>query len=231
MPFDRCAAGFTPLEVQQRHRHDFIKKAKPTFVSVLSPYSRVARPLTGFTLVELLVVVSVVSLLSSVVLASLNSAREKGRVAQAASNADAFRRAVELYNDRMGFYPPDVGRGWDPGFLKPLPWNPDTGATSIPSCGHCPSGWDAIAAQRWDGPYIGSWPHSTPWGGKYDYNYWESGAGRYGCTVPAGVYIGIQRDYADVNPIPPAGEQAMLDSRIDADGCLNGEAQVILFRL
>ena len=36
---------------------------------------------TGFTFVELLVVISIVSLLSSVVLSSLNSAREKARVA------------------------------------------------------------------------------------------------------------------------------------------------------
>ena len=37
--------------------------------------------LTGFTLIELLVVISIISLLSSVVLASLNSARDKGRIA------------------------------------------------------------------------------------------------------------------------------------------------------
>lgn len=185
----------------------------------------------GFTLVELLVVISIISLLSSIVLTSVNSARDKGRVASAISTADAMRKAVEFYNDQMGFYPPDLGRGWDPGLTRALPWNPDTGDTTIPSCGQCPAGWDTIAQQRWSGPYLGSWPRFTPWNGKYDYNYWPTGTDRYGCTIPPGVYIGIQRDYADVNPISAKAEQIMLDARMDADGCLNGEAQIILFRL
>lgn len=185
----------------------------------------------GFTLIELLVVISIIGLLSSIVFASLQNAREKGKVARAVGDAEALKKAVEFYNNDIGFYPPDVGRGWDPGFLKPLPWNPDTGATSIPSCGHCPPNWVDIVQQRWGGPYLASWPSFTPWNGKYDYNYWAAGASRYGCFVPAGVYIGVQRDYADVNPISQVAEQLMLDQKIDFDGCLNGEAQLIMFRL
>lgn len=186
---------------------------------------------TGFTLVELLVVISIIGLLSSTIFASVNLARQKGGFAQAIANAKALKTAAELYNDQMGFFPPDTGRGWDPGFMRALPWNPDTGATTIPACAWCPAGWDTIAQQRWNGPYLASWPNFTPWNGKYDYNYWPSGSVRYGCTVPPGVYIGIQRDYADVNPISQQAEQLMLDQRIDNDGCLNGEAQLILFRL
>lgn len=186
---------------------------------------------SGFTLIELLVVISIIGLLASVVMTSLNGTREKGRVAQAVSNADALRKAVELYSFQMDFYPPDVGRGWDPGLVRTLPWNPDTGATTIPACGHCPAGWDTLVQARWNGPYVGAWPQVTPWGGKYDYNYWPTGTVRYGCTIAPGVYIGIQRDYADQNPITAAGEQAMLDRGLDADGCLNGEAQMVLFKL
>ncbi len=185
----------------------------------------------GFTLVELLVVISIISLLSSIVLASVNGAREKGKVAQAVSNADAIRKALSFYNDQMGFDQLVISRRWSPGLTHALPWNPDTGATTIPPCDQCPAGWDTIVQQRWNGPYLASWPQFTPWGGKYDYNYWPSGASRYGCTIPPGVYIGIQRDYADVNPISQKAEQIMLDQKMDADGCLNGEAQIILFRL
>lgn len=50
----------------------------------------------AFTLIELLVVISIISLLSSVVLASLNSAREKGRIAAGRHfSGNVFRVAAE----------------------------------------------------------------------------------------------------------------------------------------
>lgn len=48
----------------------------------------------GFTLIELLVVISIISLLSSIVLASLNSAREKGRIAAGLKYNTANLRTV-----------------------------------------------------------------------------------------------------------------------------------------
>ena len=59
----------------------------------------------GFTLIELLVVISIISLLSSVVLASLNVARLKGREAQRMANVKNLESALELYYDANGNYP------------------------------------------------------------------------------------------------------------------------------
>jgi prepilin-type N-terminal cleavage/methylation domain-containing protein len=60
---------------------------------------------TGFTLIELLVVIAIIGILASVVLASLNSAREKSRDAARASQADQFVKALELYYANHGNYP------------------------------------------------------------------------------------------------------------------------------
>lgn len=51
----------------------------------------------GFTLIELLVVIAIIGILSSVVLASLNTARDKAKNASIQSNLDTVRVQAELY--------------------------------------------------------------------------------------------------------------------------------------
>ncbi|MBU2104078.1 type II secretion system GspH family protein [Patescibacteria group bacterium] len=64
----------------------------------------------GFTLIELLVVIAIIGLLSSVVLASLNTARLKGREAKRQTEMNSVIRALGLYRlDNPGSYPPTGG--------------------------------------------------------------------------------------------------------------------------
>lgn len=192
----------------------------------------------GFTLIELLVVVAIIALLASVVLTVVNSARSKSQVAITAQTQRQLQKALELYYSDMGFYPPDVGRGADPGFSKPLPYNLDTGLdcntnpSDCPVClqPQCPVDWISQVVSNWKGPYISAWP-GTFWGGKYDYNYWSVGANRYGCVVPPGIYMGAQGNYTNTNTIPQEAEQQLIDKKLDSDGCLNGESQMLLFPL
>jgi len=97
----------------------------------------------GFTLIELLVVIAIIAILSTVVMAGLNSARAKGRDAKRLSDIKQVQSALELYQDSCEGYPnligsetwlntteatgcTDVTLGT---FMNPLPVNPTPGGS------------------------------------------------------------------------------------------------------
>ena len=65
----------------------------------LPPTTYHLKPNKGFTLIELLVVIAIIGILSSVVLASLNSVRTKGADAGIKSNFNNMRSQVQIYYD------------------------------------------------------------------------------------------------------------------------------------
>ena len=66
----------------------------------------------GFTLIELLVVISIIGLLSSIVLASLNNARAKGRDARRLADIHHIELALNLYADDHAGVLPSSGGSW-----------------------------------------------------------------------------------------------------------------------
>lgn len=63
----------------------------------------------GFLLIELLVVLSIVSLLSSIILASVSTARMKARDARRISDSRQIQTALAIYRDNRGYYPNCAG--------------------------------------------------------------------------------------------------------------------------
>ena len=62
----------------------------------------------GFTLVELLVTISIVSVISSTIYAPFNTARKKGRDAKRVSEIKSIQTALTLFSDdNGGCYPID----------------------------------------------------------------------------------------------------------------------------
>jgi prepilin-type N-terminal cleavage/methylation domain-containing protein len=82
----------------------------------------------AFTLIELLMVISIIGLLAVIVTTSLASARQKSYMSRAKLEFKEIAEALELYaNDHNGNYPPDVSRSVPPGlepYLKGGTWPP-----------------------------------------------------------------------------------------------------------
>ena len=79
----------------------------------------------GFTLIELLVVIAIIGILSSIVLASLNSARTKAQNTQRITELRELSKALKAYFADTGSFPSNVYSGVevyssDPNFLPQL---------------------------------------------------------------------------------------------------------------
>ncbi|HEV8666316.1 MAG TPA: type II secretion system protein [Candidatus Paceibacterota bacterium] len=148
----------------------------------------------GFTLIELLVVISIIGILATIVLTSLNSARQKAKTSTASSQLEQIQTAFQIFYETYGDYPPiqPVGRdfcNWctvsnntyyanypginDPHYLQQYDMDTVTGQ---------PYAWTTVTTQLQQYGLISPSENITvdPWGNPYVYdkNYQIQG----GCT-------------------------------------------------
>jgi len=86
----------------------------------------------GFTLIELLVVIAIIGILATIVLVSLNTARQKARDTRRASDLRQIALALEMYYDDNNAYIAQATCGAIPGALAPtylpvIPTDPGSG--------------------------------------------------------------------------------------------------------
>lgn len=80
----------------------------------------------GFTLLELMIVLSLIVLLASIGLMQYNSTVQRGREAVLAENLYRMRDAIDQFHVDKGKYPADISELVSAGYLRSIPLDPMT---------------------------------------------------------------------------------------------------------
>ena len=89
-----------------------------------------ARDAHGFTLLELMIVVSVIGILATLAVPSYQSSVVKAKEAVLRQDLSTFRDVLDQHKADRGKYPPSLSALVGAGYMRAIPKDPFTGATT-----------------------------------------------------------------------------------------------------
>jgi general secretion pathway protein G len=91
-----------------------------------SPVSRVPCSESGFTLLELLVVMTIIGILAAVAIPALRDSPQRAREAALKEDLFTMRSTIDQFHGDKGYYPPDLATLVSAGYLRQIPVDPMT---------------------------------------------------------------------------------------------------------
>lgn len=131
-------------------------------------------PRRGFTLIEILVSISIISLLASVILSATNSARKNARDSKRISSIRELQTGLELYFTTTQHYPDSDGQSAHQAFDNPA------GNWDTPEDGDFLT--DLVTAKTMQGHVF------DPLADQANLRYYKFPAGAYGCPANRGAF-------------------------------------------
>ena len=111
-------------------------------IQIRNPKSEIRNRRRGFTLIEILLVMTIIAILAAIVIPKMVGRSEQARQTAAHADLSSIKTALDAYEVDNGFYPKS---------LQDLIQQPSN-------------------ARNWHGPYLDNLPQD-PWGNPYVYSY------------------------------------------------------------
>ena len=118
--------GRKTLVVRRKAEHtgqtirSFVAAGRPPHASRLTPHA------SGFTLLELLVVMTIIGILAAIAVPALRDSPQRAREAALREDLFTMRSTIDQYHGDKGHYPADLQTLVTDGYMRKIPFDPMT---------------------------------------------------------------------------------------------------------